>query len=117
MLQTTIIGNLGADAKKIEGTTFKPFVSLSVSHNEKYTAANGTQTERTTWCNVIINWNCDNLLPYLTKGTKIYAEGDTRLRAFTDQQGQPHAAIDVIAHTIQLCGGTKPEQQPTETPF
>lgn len=109
MLHSSIIGNLGADAKLVEGASFKRFVSLSVSHNEKFKNALGVDVERTYWVNVIINWNCEKLMPYLLRGSKIYAEGETRLRAFTNGEGKPQASIDIIANTIQLCGGNRGE--------
>lgn len=106
MLKTSIIGNLGADAVKRTGE-HSPFYSLSVAHTKKYVDKDGVINENTIWCNVIINWDASKLMPYLLKGTKIYASGQTRLRCFKGNEGNYHASIDIIADTIELCGSPK----------
>lgn len=108
MLKASIIGNLGADAQVIRGN-FEPFVSMSVAHTRTYNRADGTPIKETYWCNVVINWKCDNLLQYLVKGTKIYASGQLRTRIYIAHDGQKHAGVDIIADTVELCGSPKVE--------
>lgn len=107
MLKASIIGNLGADAQVNRGD-FKEFVSMSVAHTFKYRDSNGTTIEQTTWAHVVINWNCANLMQYLVKGTKIYASGNIRLRTYKAQGGETRVSLDIIADTVELCGGSQP---------
>lgn len=112
MLKTQIIGNLGADAHVVTSNSGR-FVSMNVAHTRKYRKADGTPCEETLWVNVVINWDASKIMPYLLKGTKIYAQGNTRLRVFKDKQGSYCAGMDIVADTIELCGSKQPD---TTTP-
>lgn len=112
MLQLNVIGNLGADAKKVTGN-FETFVSFNVAHVEKYTDRKGVQVERVIWVNVSINWNCEKLLPFLLKGTKVFVSGNMKTRIYQDKNGNTFAGIDLQASNLTLCGGNKPETQPS----
>lgn len=104
MLRLEIIGNLGADAEKkvVNGSTF---VAMNVAHTEKFTdRTTGEVTESTTWVSTTINWNCDVLLPYLKKGTKVFVRGFARLKVYTGHDGQKHAGINLSALEVELCG-------------
>ena len=112
MLKTQIIGNLGADAHVVTSNSGR-FVSMNVAHTRKYRKADGTPCEETLWVNVVINWDASKIMPYLLKGAKIYAQGNTRLRVFKDKQGNYCAGMDIVADTIELCGSKQPD---TTTP-
>lgn len=114
MLKTSVIGNLGADAHVVTGN-FQDFVSMNVAHTRKFKKADGTPYEETIWVNVVINWDCSKLMPYLLKGSKVYVSGNTRLRTFTAKGGAIAAGIDIIADTVELCGSKQPETTPTST--
>lgn len=108
MLKTSVIGNLGADAHVVTGN-FKDFVSMNVAHTRKFHKADGTPYEETIWVNVVINWDCSKLLPYLLKGSKVYVSGNTRLRTYSTIKGAVAAGIDIIADTVELCGSKQPD--------
>lgn len=116
MLKTQIIGNLGADAHVVTSNSGR-FVSMNVAHTRKYRKADGTPCEETLWVNVVINWDASKIMPYLLKGTKIYAQGNTRLRVFKDKQGNYCAGMDIVADTIELCGSKQPDttMQPSQS--
>lgn len=105
MLKAEIIGNLGADAKVMEGNQAQ-FVSLSVAHQRKY-IRQGQPIEETIWVSVAINWNCEKLLPYLKTGTKVFVRGAVRLRTFTGHDGMTHAGMDILADDLELCGSPR----------
>lgn len=107
MLKSEVIGNLGADAHVVTGN-FQNFVSMNVAHTRKFRKADGTQYEETIWVNVVVNWDCSKLMPFLLKGTKVFVSGNTRLRTFTAKGGVVAAGIDIIADTIELCGSKQP---------
>lgn len=104
MLRLEIIGNLGADAEKkiVNGTSF---VAMNIAHTERVTdKTSGEITETTTWVSTTINWNCDAILPYLKKGTKVFVRGFARQKIYTGHDGQKHAGINLSALEIELCG-------------
>lgn len=102
MLQFTLVGNLGADAKLREANG-KKFVSLSVAHTERL-FDNKTQTyyDSTVWVGVTLNRYSDNLLKYLVRGTKVLVIGRGRLRTFFNQQHQAQAGLDIMADSLEL---------------
>lgn len=105
MLQTTIIGNLGADAevKELNG---RKFVSFNVAHSERWTDENNVQCERTLWVSCILNGDGGNLLPYLKKGTSIYAIGRTSTRVYSSKKERGFVAgLNLSITHIELIGG------------
>lgn len=115
MLKAEIIGNLGDDAKVMQGN-FKPFTSMNVAHQRKFTKQDGTPVAETIWVNVVINWDSSKLLPYLKKGTKVFCRGAVRLRTFTGHDGMTHAGIDIMADDVELCGSPRIQEQPQPQP-
>lgn len=47
----------------------------------------------------------ESLKPYLLKGKQIAVKGFLKQDKWTDQQGQNHSRVSIIAETIQLIGG------------
>lgn len=107
MLKCTVIGNLGYDAQ-VKKIGDNEFVACNVAHTRKY-IINGTKYEDTVWVSVIVNWDCSKILPYLLKGTKVYARGNIKLRTYTGHDGKEHAGITIIADEIELCSSKKPD--------
>ena len=115
MLKAEIIGNLGDDAKVMQGN-FKPFTSMNVAHQRKFTKQDGTPVAETIWVNVVINWDSSKLLPYLKKGAKVFCRGAVRLRTFTGHDGMTHAGIDIMADDVELCGSPRIQEQQQPQP-
>lgn len=113
MLKLEIIGNLGADAEKKIVNGFS-FVAMNIAHSERVTdKASGEITEATTWVSTTISWNCDAILPYLKKGTKVFVRGFARLKVYTGHDGQKHAGINLSALEVELCA-LKPSPDETK---
>lgn len=115
MLKVQVIGNLGGDATVNSGN-FKTFISFNVAHTEKYVDRQGISQENVFWVNCIINWNAEKILPYLKKGAKVFCSGQLRTRTYQSRTkgGETVAGIDCIVSDIELCGGARPEQAPTQ---
>lgn len=102
MIKMQIIGNLGADAQVYSENGSK-FVKLSIADTVHRKKADGTTEEKTTWVSATINGDGGELLKYLTKGTKIYASGDARVKTFhSEKQRALVAGIDLFIRDIQL---------------
>lgn len=113
MIKLQIIGNLGKDAemKTING---KNYISYSVAHTDK---------EFTTWIDVMQFTRDENpgILPYLTKGTKVYAEGNPSTSAYATKDGIAKASLTLWAFHVQLLGtktrtSEEPQQQQYQAP-
>lgn len=98
MLQTILIGNLGADAvlKEING---KKFISFRVAHSER-------KQDKVTWVSVLrYAENNQAILPYLTKGTQVFVSGEISARAYQNHAGEIVPDLSIMAEKIQLLGG------------
>lgn len=105
MRKLEIIGNLGADAE-LRNENGSQFVKLSIAENVKRRDANGREYESTEWTNATINGDGGNLLPYLKKGTKVYASGDISLRLFhSEKEKRMMPSINLFIRSIELVGG------------
>lgn len=105
MIKLSVIGNLGADAEVREHNGRK-FVSFRVAHTEKY-----NEQEHTMWVSCVMNGDGGNLLPYLTRGTKVYVHGDFSVRLYR-YNGEVNAGLNLNVREIELCGSR--QQQPQE---
>lgn len=117
MLRLEIIGNLGTDAKIIRGNNGKEFCSISVATTRKYRNKDGQDVEQTTWVTVSLNWNCQNLVPYLKKGAKVYVAGQMRTRIYKTQHEEWCCGIDLLADTLELCSTIKPDTNSNSETF
>lgn len=114
MLKLEVIGNLGADAILRDNGNYKPFTTFPIAVSEKFTNRDNIVVERTIWVHCNINKNCDNLRPYLLKGTKVFVSGNCRLRTYQDNDKNIRAGLDCLVDNLELCGTRKEEQQKTQ---
>lgn len=106
MLKLQIIGNLGSDAEVVREQGSQ-FVKLSIAHTEKRKSDDGHEREITTWVSATVNGDGGNLLPYLKKGTRVYAYGDIALRVFhSEKERRMMAGINLFIRNIELLGGS-----------
>jgi single-strand DNA-binding protein len=104
MIKLQIIGNLGKDCivKEVNGQNV---INFSVVHSERYKDKQGNQKERATWVECAYWTDKTGVVPYLTKGKTIYAEGYPEAEAYTNKDNQPAATLRMRVQTIQLVGG------------
>lgn len=106
MLKLQIIGNLGSDAEVVKEQGSQ-FVKLSIAHTERRKSDDGHEREVTTWVSATINGDGGNLLPYLKKGTRVYAYGDIALRVFhSEKERRMMAGVNLFIRNIELLGGS-----------
>lgn len=111
MLQTTIIGHIGNDAE-VKNVNGKEFTTFRVAHSDRWTDESGQAHDLTTWVDCVISGK-PAVLPYLTKGTMIYATGNTQLRVYSSPKDRcMKAGLTINVRTIELVGG-KPDAVPS----
>ena len=110
MIKLQVIGNLGKDCivKDVNGKTV---INFSVAHSERFKDSQGIQKERTTWVECAYWTDKTAVAPYLTKGTKVYAEGTPEADGYTNKEGQPAATLRMRVVNLQLLGGNSGENQ------
>lgn len=108
MLNMMAIGNLGADAE-IKVVNGKEYLSFRIAHTEKFTKADGTEIEDTTWISCISS-SFIKVKDYLRKGQKVFVQGEAKVKAvFRPKQRDYIAGININVRSLELCGA-KPKQ-------
>ncbi len=94
-----LVGNLGRDPEVRQTQDGRPIVQLSIATSETWRDKNsGERRERTEWHRVVIfNENlCKVAQDFLTKGRKVYIEGQLQTRKWQDQSGQDKYTTEVV---------------------
>lgn len=99
MAKIEIIGNIGADIKKVEANGTK-FYTINVCDNRKV-----GDHEESMWYACNMNQVSENLQKYLVKGQQVFVRGVPRYRIFDSALHHcKMVAVDVFVNEIQLVG-------------
>lgn len=104
--QTIVVGTVGRDPEMRYLQDGTPVTSFSIAVNEYWTDRQSNERrEKTTWYSA----NCWGKLAevtnnYVKKGTNIMLVGTVSARAYTGNDGQPRASLDLRVQNFQLLG-------------
>jgi single-strand DNA-binding protein len=94
-----LVGNLGRDPEVFNTADGKAIVNLSIATSDQWRdKATGEKRERTEWHRVVI-FNeriCEVAAKYLTKGAKVFIQGEIRTRKWTDQHGTERYSTEIV---------------------
>jgi single-strand DNA-binding protein len=95
-----LVGNLGADPELRHSLDGTPVCNLRVATNEYFTK-DGEKQKVTTWHSVSV-WGkqAESCAKYLAKGRKVYVEGQTRTREYTDKEGVKQTRTEIRAQEV-----------------
>ncbi len=104
--KTIIVGNLGGDPEMRYTPSGTAVTNFSVAVSRRWTGRDGQKQEKTTWFRVNA-WDklgelCNQ---YLSKGRLVLVEGDVEARAWTSQEGEARASLEIRAFNVQFLGG------------
>ena len=94
-----LIGNLGRDPETRHTQDGTAIVHLSVATSETWKdKASGERKEKTEWHRVVIfNERLGEIAQkYLSKGSKVYLEGQLQTRKWTDQNGVEKYTTEIV---------------------
>ncbi len=94
-----LVGNLGRDPEVRSMQNGGKVCNLSVATSERWKDRNsGEQQERTEWHRVVIfdDRLVDVAERFLSKGRKVYLEGELQTRKWQDQSGQDKYTTEVV---------------------
>ncbi len=104
MLQVTLIGNLGADAK-LQSTNGREFTAIRVAHTERWKDDAGQVHESTTWVDCVMDGQ-PKVFEYLKRGQMVYVVGSCRLRTYSSEKDRcMKAGMTISVARIELLGG------------
>ena len=104
--KTIIVGNLGQDPEMRYTPSGTAVTNFSVAVHRRWTSKSGEQQERTTWFRVAA-WDklAELCNQYLSKGRLVLVEGDVSARAWTNQEGEARATLELNARDVRFLGG------------
>lgn len=108
MLQSTLIGYLGADAvvKNING---KEFTAMRIANSTKWTDDAGNVHEETIWIDCNMN-GTSAVNEYLKKGQLVMVQGSTSLRVYSSAKDRcMKAGMTIHVRSIELLGSKTDE--------
>jgi len=101
--KAVLIGNLGRDPEirgKQDGSKVATFnIATSESWNDKHS---GERIERTEWHKIVVfnDRLCELVERFLTKGSKVYVEGQLKTRKWTDDNGVDRYVTEIHLGTF-----------------
>lgn len=106
MAKIEFIGNLGSDAR-VETANGRQFVAFNVADTNRFTDADGTVRENTTWISCTLNGDGGKLLQYLKKGKTVFVRGFMSTRVFNSVKHRcMMAGVNCSVQEIELVGGS-----------
>ena len=99
-----IIGNVGKDPEIKMMPNGNKIVNLTVATSERWKDKNsGEYKEKTEWHRVTIfnEHLADVVERFVTKGSKIYVEGQLQTRKWTDQQGNDKYSTEIVLNRFR----------------
>jgi single-strand DNA-binding protein len=112
-----LIGNVGRDPEVRNTQDGKKIVNLSVATSESWKdRQSGERKERTEWHRVVIfNEHLAEIAEkWLTKGSKVYLEGQLQTRKWTDKDGAEKFSTEIVLQRyrgeLTLLDGAKGER-------
>lgn len=98
MQTAQIIGSLGRDAELKTSTNGGAFAKLAVAVNTGW-----GEKKATTWWDVTYWGNrAEKVTPYLTKGTKVFVDGDFSMNSYQTNSGEQRVTPSIRADRIEL---------------
>lgn len=98
--QIIIEGRIGSDVELRRLPDGTPVATFSVAHNTQRKGETHVVWHRVTaW-----RKDAENASRYLAKGREVLVEGGVEARAFMGNDGQPRAALEVVARRITFVG-------------
>lgn len=119
MNKTIFTGNVGRveDLRYLQNGT--AVLNFSVASNRRWKNANGEQQEATDWLRASL-WGAraEALAPHIRVGIRVELTGRIEARAYTNNDGQPAASLEMRVDDFEFGGGSRQdssENEPTQT--
>ncbi len=100
-----LIGNLGGDPDLRYTPGGTPVCKFSLATTRKWKDGQGNQQEKTAW-HRLVAWRklAEICSQYLTKGSRIYVEGELDYGSY-EKDGVTHYTTDIVLHEMKMLGG------------
>jgi len=100
-----IIGNLGRDPEMRYTPGGQAVTSFNVAATRTWTTTSGERRNSTEWFNVVAWGNLAEICnEYLTKGRRVYVEGELRTHGWEEPSGKKHFRTELVASEMIMLG-------------
>lgn len=87
MIKIEAVGNLADNARVISDNAAKPFCAFAIASNRKFTNKDSIVINEVTYAQCVLNHSFENVLQYLTKGSKVYVRGNLTISLYENKEG------------------------------
>jgi single-strand DNA-binding protein len=112
-----VIGNLGRDPEMRYTPGGQAVTSFSLATTRTWTTNNGDRQDATEWFN-IVSWGslAEICNQYLSKGRRVYVEGELRTRGWEQPDGKKHFRTELVANEMIMLGPRPSSSGAAHTP-
>ena len=109
-----VIGNLGRNPEMRYTPDGQAVTSFSLAATRTWTSGQGGRSDSTEWFSVV-SWGslAEICNQYLTKGRRVYVEGELRTRGWEQPDGNKQFRTELVANEMILLG-PRPKKRSTE---
>ena len=112
-----VIGNLGRDPEMRYTPGGQAVTSFNLAATRTWTAPKGQRRDSTEWFNVVAWGSLAEIChQYLTKGRRVYVEGELRTRSWDQPNGQRNFRTEIVASEMIMLG-PRPSAEVDEEPL
>jgi single-strand DNA-binding protein len=100
-----VIGNLGRDPEMRYTPSGQAVTCFSLAATRSWTKTSGNRRDATEWFNVV-SWGslAEICNQFLTKGRRVYIEGELRTRGWEQPGGKKHFRTELVANEMIMLG-------------
>ena len=111
-----LVGHLGQTPDLRYTAKGNPVLTLSLATNREFKTADGEKKKETAWHKATV-WGkrAENCAKFLTKGSRVYVEGELRMPSYTDKDGVVRKAPEINVDDIRFLGGGVPSGMKAES--
>lgn len=102
-----LVGHLGQNPDLRYTAKGNPVITLSLATNKEFKTADGLKKAETQWHRATL-WGkkAETCAKYLTKGSRIYLEGELQMKSWTDKEGSVKKSAEILVDEIKFLGGS-----------
>lgn len=103
-----LLGRLSKDVELRNTTSGKSVASCSIATSKTWKDENGNKQEKTEFTNLVIWKGAEVFSQYLSKGSKVFIEGELATRSWEDKNtGQKRYTTEVIVNDFKFLDNKK----------
>ena len=107
-----LVGHLGNDPEVRYMPNGNAVANISLATSESWKDQQGQQQERTEWHRVVLYRGlAETAAKFLSKGSKIFVEGELQTRKWQDNSGQDRYTTEIVGLDMKLMNGSNTHSQ------